>query len=65
MHSPLARVILAILSGYVLILLLMTAYNWIKTEYPQAPECRTALFPFARCRWSGDYEGRRSQEPVY
>jgi hypothetical protein len=37
MHSPLARVILAILSGYVLILLLMTAYNWIKTEYPQPP----------------------------
>ena len=38
MDSPLARVILAVLSGYVIILLLMTAYNWIKIEYPQPPE---------------------------
>ena len=37
MDSPLARVILAVLSGYVIILLLMTAYNWIKAEYPQPP----------------------------
>lgn len=37
MDSPLARVILAVLSGYVFILLLMTAYDWIKTEYPQPP----------------------------
>jgi hypothetical protein len=38
MDSPLARVILTVLSGYVIILFLMTAYNWIKTEYPQPPE---------------------------
>jgi hypothetical protein len=38
MDSPLARVILAVLSGYVIILLLMAAYNWIKAEYPQPPE---------------------------
>jgi len=37
MDSPLARVILAVLSGYVIILLLMTAYEWIKAEYPQPP----------------------------
>ena len=37
MHSPLARVILAIRSEYVIILLLMTTYNWIKTDFQQPP----------------------------
>jgi len=34
MQSPLARVILCVLSGYILILLVMSAHDWIEREYP-------------------------------
>ncbi len=37
MDSPLARVILTVLGGYVLILVCMVAYDWIKEEYPRPP----------------------------
>jgi hypothetical protein len=42
MHSPLARVILTVLGGYLLILLLMTAYDWIEAEFPRPPDMPTA-----------------------
>ncbi|BBO75617.1 hypothetical protein DSCW_30340 [Desulfosarcina widdelii] len=35
MDSPLARVILAVLGGYLLILISLTVFEWIKEEYPQ------------------------------
>ena len=37
MDSPLARVILAILGGYLIILLLLSVYDWISKEYPIRP----------------------------
>lgn len=37
MDSPLARVILALLGGYIIILILLTAYDWISEEYPRRP----------------------------
>ena len=37
MDSPLARVILTILGGYLIILLFLIAYDWIREEYPQPP----------------------------
>jgi hypothetical protein len=35
MDSPLARVILAVLGGYLVILIALTVFEWIKEEYPQ------------------------------
>ena len=37
MDSPLARVILALLGGYLIILLFLTVYDWIIEEYPRRP----------------------------
>jgi hypothetical protein len=37
MDSPLARVILFTLGGFVIILLLLSAYEWIVEEYPRRP----------------------------
>jgi len=37
MDSPLARVILTILSGYIIILLFLSVYDWIAEEYPRRP----------------------------
>jgi hypothetical protein len=37
MNSPLARVILATLSGYLLILLFLSVYDWVLEEYPRRP----------------------------
>jgi hypothetical protein len=37
MDSPLARVILAIFSGYLIILLFLSIYDWIAEEYPRRP----------------------------
>ncbi|MEJ2727757.1 MAG: hypothetical protein P8185_04455, partial [Deltaproteobacteria bacterium] len=37
MNSPLARVILALFGGYLLILLLLSVYDWIREEYPRRP----------------------------
>jgi hypothetical protein len=37
MESPLARVILATLGGYLLILLFLLVYGWIVEEYPSPP----------------------------
>jgi hypothetical protein len=37
MDSPLARVIFIVLGGYVIILLFMIAYEWIREEYPRPP----------------------------
>ena len=37
MDSPLARVILALLGGYLIILLFLTVYDWILEEYPRRP----------------------------
>jgi hypothetical protein len=37
MYSPLARVIFALLGGYVIILLIFTAYEWLSEEYPMRP----------------------------
>jgi hypothetical protein len=37
MDSPLVRVILATLGGYLVILLLWSAYDWVREEYPQRP----------------------------
>jgi hypothetical protein len=37
MDSPLARVILASLGGYLIILLLLSVYDWIVEEYPRRP----------------------------
>jgi hypothetical protein len=37
MHSPLARVIAAILAGYGLILLLLTAHEWAQKVFPRPP----------------------------
>ncbi len=38
MDSPLVRVILALLGGYLIILLCLSAYDWIAREYPQPPD---------------------------
>jgi hypothetical protein len=38
MDSPLARVILATLGGYLIILLFLSVYDWISTEYPVRPD---------------------------
>ena len=37
MDSPLARVILATLGGYLLILVLLSVYGWLVEEYPRRP----------------------------
>jgi hypothetical protein len=37
MNSPLARVISATLGGFLLILLLLSAYDWIVEQYPERP----------------------------
>ncbi|MGD9080158.1 MAG: hypothetical protein PVG96_12505 [Desulfobacterales bacterium] len=37
MDSPLARVILALFGGYLLILLFLSVYDWIVEEYPRRP----------------------------
>jgi hypothetical protein len=37
MKSPLARVILTIFGGYLLILLFLSVYDWILEEYPRRP----------------------------
>ena len=37
MDSPLARVILALLGGYLIILLFLTVYDWMIEEYPRRP----------------------------
>jgi hypothetical protein len=37
MESPLARVILATLGGYLLILLCLSVYDWVLEEYPRRP----------------------------
>ena len=37
MDSPLARVILAILGGYLIILIFLSVYDWIVEEYPRRP----------------------------
>ena len=37
MDSPLARVILASLGGYLIILLFLSVYDWIVEEYPRRP----------------------------
>jgi len=37
MDSPLARVILASLGGYLIILLFLSVYDWILEEYPRRP----------------------------
>jgi len=37
MDSPLARVILSILGGYLLILIGLTAFEWFEGEYPRPP----------------------------
>jgi len=37
MDSPLARVILALLGGYLIILLVLSVYDWIVEEYPRRP----------------------------
>lgn len=38
MDSPLARVILATLGGYLLILLFLSVYDWFLEEYPRRPD---------------------------
>jgi hypothetical protein len=37
MNSPLARVILAVLCGYLIILLLLSVYDWVVEEFPRRP----------------------------
>ncbi len=37
MDSPLARVILALLSGHLIILLFLSVYDWIVKEFPRRP----------------------------
>jgi len=37
MDSPLARVILALLGGYLIILFFLSVYDWMIAEYPQRP----------------------------
>ena len=37
MNSPLARVILTIFAGYLLILVFLFVYDWVKAEYPRRP----------------------------
>jgi hypothetical protein len=37
MNSPLSRVILVTLGGYLLILLFLFVYGWILEEYPRRP----------------------------
>jgi hypothetical protein len=38
MNSPLVRVILTIFAGYLIILLFLSVYDWIKAEYPKPPD---------------------------
>lgn len=40
MNSPLARVILSILGGYLIILLFLIAYDWIEAEFPRPADKR-------------------------
>jgi len=51
MKSPLARVILALLGGYLIILLFLSVYDWIKAEYPRRP--------------TGPTSSERIQHPFY
>jgi len=37
MQSPLARVILALFGGYLIVLLVLSVYDWIVEEYPRRP----------------------------
>ena len=37
MNSPLTRVILALFGGYLIILLILSIYDWIAEEYPRRP----------------------------
>ena len=37
MNSPLARVILALLGGYLIILLILSVHGWMTEEYPRRP----------------------------
>ncbi len=37
MNSPMSRVILSVLVGYVLILLFLTGRDWYRAEYPRPP----------------------------
>ncbi len=37
MDSPLARVILTVIGGYIVILVFLTAYDWYRKEYPGPP----------------------------
>jgi len=50
MDSPLARVILATLGGYLIILLFLSIYDWIVAEYPRRPtqssNCERIQHPF-------------------
>ena len=52
MNSPLARVILSILGGYLVILLFWIAYDWIEAEFPRPADKRpgagTIQHPFSR-----------------
>ena len=41
MKSPLARVILTIFGGYLVIMLFLYAYDWIAEEYPKRPAMPT------------------------
>jgi hypothetical protein len=51
MDSPLARVILASLGGYLIILLFLSVYDWIVEEYPRRPTKPTS--------------SERIQHPIY
>jgi hypothetical protein len=51
MKSPLARVILALLGGYLIILLFLSVYDWILAEYPRRP--------------TGPTSSERIQHPFY
>jgi hypothetical protein len=50
MDSPLARVILTVLGGYFIILLFLTAYEWIREEFPRpsakSPSTERIQYPF-------------------
>ncbi len=50
MDSPLVRVILTVLGGYFIILLFLTAYEWIREEYPRpsakSPSTERIQYPF-------------------
>jgi hypothetical protein len=37
MNSPLARVIMSVLSGYLILLLLLTVHDWYQKEFPSPP----------------------------